>query len=200
VDTERVGGASPHDDSIDLLRRGQLGDTGAWDDLYLRYRDRLLLSIRCRLGPALRARLESEDILQSVFKDVLKDLESFAPQHGAALNHFLHTCVLNKIRNKADYFGARKRSGEVPLSDSLIAALPNAPEQVPQYHDAPRYAALESALARLPDEMREIVLLRRVEGLSNREVADLLGRSPEAASKAYNRALARLASLIGGSA
>jgi RNA polymerase sigma factor CnrH len=183
------------DASLDLVRRIQSGDDAAWDDLYLRYRDQLLLSIRCRLGPSLRSHLESEDILHSVFRDALSDLHRFEPRKPRALNHYLHTCVLNKIRNKADYFGAAKRQGEVALTDSLLMRLPNPADATPQYHDSLRYAALEQALARLPDEMREVVLLRRVEELSNQEAAEVLGKTPDATSKLYNRAVARLAIL-----
>lgn len=182
------------DASLELVRRIQSGDDGAWDELYLRYRDQLLLSIRCRLGPNLRSHLESEDILHSVFRDALADLQRFELRNPRALNHYLHTCVLNKIRNKADYFGAAKRQGEVPLTDSLLTQLPD-PDATPQYHDSVRYAALERALARLPEEMREVVLLRRVEELSNQEAAEILGKTPEATSKLYNRAVARLATL-----
>ena len=44
--------------SLELLRRIQGGDSRAWEDLYFRYRDRLILSIRCRLGADLRARVQ----------------------------------------------------------------------------------------------------------------------------------------------
>jgi RNA polymerase sigma-70 factor (ECF subfamily) len=184
------------DGSIDLVRRIQAGDAAAWDALYLRYRDRLLLSIRCRLGAKLRARLQSEDILHSVFRDALSDIHRFEPHSPQAVNHYLHTCTLNKIRSKADYFGAQKRTGEVPLTDSIIQRIPNPAGAEPRYADPVRYARLEAALARLADDMREVVLLRTVEGLPNREAAEVLGRSPEAASKLYNRALAKLAILL----
>ena len=42
--------------SLELVQRIQAGDRSAWEALYLRYRDRLLFAIRCRLGPALRSR------------------------------------------------------------------------------------------------------------------------------------------------
>ncbi|MGE3172087.1 MAG: RNA polymerase sigma factor [Planctomycetota bacterium] len=186
--------------SIDLVRRIQAGDTAAWDELYMRYRDRLLLSIRCRLGPTLRARLQSEDVLHSVFGDVLHhDLRGFAPQPGG-LDRYLHTCVLNKIRNKADFFGAQKRRGDAPLTDSLAGRLPAAVGGELGYVDAARYERLERAIGQLPVEMREALLLRRIEGLGNQEVAAELGKSPEAASKLYNRALARLGTLLGEAA
>ena len=185
------------DASIELVRRIQTGDASAWEALYLRYRDQLLLSIRCRLGPGLRSRLESEDILHSVFKDALTDLHRFRPQSTASLNHYLHVCVLNKIRSKADYFSAKKRSGEVPLSESIIQRIPNSPDAEPCYSHIELYGRLEQALAQLPEEMREIIMLRRIESLQNQEAAQAMGKSPEAASKLYNRGLARLAVLMG---
>jgi RNA polymerase sigma-70 factor (ECF subfamily) len=186
--------------SIDLVHRIHQGDARAWDALYLRYRDRLLLSIRCRLGARLRARLESEDILHSVFRDALSDIHRFHPEHPRALNRYLHTCVLNKIRSKADYYAAQKRTGEVPLTDSIIQAIPNPVAGEPRYADAERFERLERGMARLPEDMREILLLRRIEELPNREAAEVMGKSPEAASKLYNRALARLAVWMGETA
>ena len=188
-------GPSP-ETSIDLVRRIQAGDASAWDALYLRYRDRLLLSIRCRLGAHLRARLESEDILNSVFRDAVSDLHRFEPRSPQSLNRYLHACVLNKIRSKADYYAAEKRTGEVPLTDSMVARIAAPGDGRLEYADRERFVRLERALARLPDDTREVVMLRLVENLSNQEVSHLLSRTPEAASKLYNRGLARLVMLM----
>ncbi len=181
--------------STEIVRRIQSGDESAWDALYRRYRDPLLLSIRCRLGAALRSRLQSEDVLQSVVKDALTDLARFEPRGEGSLGHYLHVCVLNKIRNKADHFGASRRRGGVALTDSVAGHLA-APDATPRYLDEPRFERLERAVARLPDAMREVVLLRQVEGLSNKEAAEVLERSPEATSKLHNRALARLGAVL----
>jgi len=188
--------AHAEEDSIALVRRIQSGDASAWDRLYLRYRDRLLLSIRCRLGAGLRARLASEDILHSVFRDALSDVHRFEPRDPGSFHRYLHVCVLNKIRDKADYYGAERRRGEVPLSPSLIARLPNPGDAEPRYADTERFEQLERALARLPEDTREVIVLRLVEELSNQEAASAIGKSPEAASKLYNRGLARLAVLL----
>ena len=179
--------------SVELVARIQAGDRRSMETLYLRYRDRLILSIRCRLGPHLRSRLESEDILQSVFKDVIEDIDRFEHRGQWSLNRYLHACVLNKIRRKAEYHAAGKRTGEVPLSDSIMERIPGSSRAEPGYLDAGRFERLERGLGRLPEEMREVVVLRRVEELSNHETARVLGKTPEAASKLYNRALARLA-------
>ena len=194
MDADQVAGGET---SLLLLRRIQSGDDAAWEPLYRRYRDQLLLSIRCRLGPKLRSRLESEDILHSMFREALSDLHRFEPVSPNALNRYLHTCVLNKIRSKADYYGALKRKGEIPLTDSVADNTPARPGV--GYHDRTRYESLERALARLPATMREVLLLRRIEDLSNEEAAEVLGKSPDATSKLYNRALARLAVQLQGS-
>jgi RNA polymerase sigma-70 factor (ECF subfamily) len=182
--------------SLELVGRIQAGDRGAWEQVYARYHDPLLFSIRCRLGPELRSRLQSEDVLHSVVADAFRDLERFEARGPGSLARYLHVCVLNKIRSKAEFHAALKRSGDVPLSDSIAERLAGGAGE-PAYFDEPRYGRLERALAALPEEMREAVLLRAVEGLSNREAAAVLGKNEEAASKLYNRALARLGTLAG---
>ena len=195
---ERSPAPGGGDVSLELVERIRSGDRRAWDELYARYHDPLLFAIRCRLGPGLRSRLQSEDVLQSVVLDALRDLVRYEHRGPGSLGHYLHACVLNKIRRKAEYHGARKRNGEVPLTDALEARLPGpATEEPLRYFECERYEALESGIARLPEEMREVVILRAVEGQSNREAASLLHRSEESTSKLYNRALARLGSLVG---
>jgi RNA polymerase sigma-70 factor (ECF subfamily) len=181
--------------SVELVQAIQRGDGGAWSELYSRYRDELLFSIRCRLGTGLRAHVQSEDILQSVVKDALGDLARFEHRGAGSLGHYLHVCVLNKIRNKAEYFGAAGRARERALSDSVFALVPAVDGDGLQYRDQERFPRLERGVASLPEEMREVLILRAVEGLSNQEAAAAVGKSAEATSKLYNRALARLSSL-----
>ncbi len=187
--------SEPVDDSIELLARIQNGDQQAWDDLYLRYRDRLLFSIRCRLGPELRNRLQSEDVLHSVVREALTDLQRFEPQDEHALGRYLNVCVLNKIKKKGNFYSAQRRAGDVPLSDTLMQRLPGVGPD--RYIDHVRYEALERAIENLPEAMREVVVLRSVHGLSNREAAVEIGKTPEATSKIYQRAVARLGVALG---
>ncbi len=179
--------------SVELVRRIQGGDAAAFDALYRRYHDPLLFAVRARMGTRLRNALESEDLLQSVFKDTLRDIQRFEPHASGSLAHWLHVCVLNKIRGKAAYLGAEKRSGAVPLEEDVADA--RSGEGV-AYLDEARWGALEPALTSLDDVSREVVILRAVEGLSNEETARHLERTPAATSKLYNRALARLSVLL----
>ncbi len=179
--------------SQELVQRIQAGDREAWGALYRRYHDPLLLAIRARLGSGLRAWLQSEDILHSVIQDAFEDLAGFEHRGAGALEHWLHVCVLNKIRAKAAHYGAARRAGEQRVTTSELDA---AAAREPDYHDAETFGRLERGLAALPEEQREVVLLRALEGLANERVAELVGKTPAATSKLYNRALARLGGTV----
>jgi RNA polymerase sigma-70 factor (ECF subfamily) len=180
--------------SVELVRRIQQGDDAAFHDLYTHYRDRLLFAIRCRMGARLRAHLQSEDILQSVMRDALHDLHRFAPRGDAALARFLHTCALNKIRTRARRWNARRAGDDVELHEELIAN--DADQGALAYRDGAAWERLERALARLPAAMREVILLRQLEGLSNNAAAAALGKSSDATSKLFVRAMARLTAIV----
>lgn len=177
--------------SEDLVRRAQGGDVDAWDNLYQRNRDALLFTIRCRMGTALRGRLESEDVLQSVIKDALTDIRRFRSRGPGSLVRWLHACAIHKIQSKAARWNAQKRRGEVCADQSAIDQHAKQRAQ-PQYSKPERWERLEKAVSELPPLMREVVLLRNVEGLTNIEAAAVLKKSTEAVSKLHARALVKL--------
>ncbi len=182
--------------SLDLVTRIRGGDQAAFDELYRRYHDQLLFVVRVRLGPGLRRWLQSEDIFQSVARDALTALGRFEYRGPGSLDRYLETMVLNKIRDRSDTFGSQKRAGAVPLTEAHLAELTDGDDKLPGYLDDERFGRLERCLQVLPEEMREILLLRKVDGLSSREVAEQTGRSDAAVRKAYSRALARLTALM----
>ena len=59
---------------MELVQRIRQGDREAWNELYERYHDQLLLAVRMRLGPGLRRYLSSEDIFQSVALEAFHSL------------------------------------------------------------------------------------------------------------------------------
>ncbi|MEM7167729.1 MAG: RNA polymerase sigma factor [Planctomycetota bacterium] len=181
----------PVDVTAEIVARIQDGDQAAWNDLYARYHDQLLLAVRCRLGAKLRAHLQSEDVLQSVLLEALDELPRFESRGKGSLRHFLNVLITNKIRDRADTYNAQKRRGGVALTDSILAAVPGFDGNV-AYRDAESYEELERCLEQLPENMRQIIVLRRIEGLSSKEAAAELDTSDAAARKLYSRAMARL--------
>ncbi|MCB9919344.1 MAG: sigma-70 family RNA polymerase sigma factor [Planctomycetes bacterium] len=180
--------------TLNLLSRIRDGDDEAWTALYRLHHDDLLFLIRRQLGPKLRSVLQSEDILQSVALEAFRDLPRFEPRAQGSLRAFLHKLVMNKIRDRADFHSAKKRGAALSLETSMLDDVGQG--DGPRFYDSERYERLERALDRLPDDMRQAIVLRRFEGLSSREAADAMGKSDDAMRKLYSRALARLTLLV----
>lgn len=171
-------------------------------DLLQKHLPALRAYVRLRMGPVLRSREESSDLVQSTCRQLFQKLDSFEYRSEAAFRDWLYTAALNKIIDKTRHHGALKRDAgrEVGLSDasddqlidgygSLITPSRDAAgrEQVRRF---------ESAFDRLTDEHKEIILLARFVGLSHAEIGERLGRTEGAARKLLFRALARLSTLL----
>ena len=188
----------PSDDfgeTLDLVRRIQGGEQGAWEEFFRRYHDDLLFSIRNGLGKRLRGVLQSEDVFQSVALEAFRDAGRFEYRGKGSLKAFLHRMVQNKIRDLGDWMGAAKRAGTVPLGDSILASLPVAGEE-PRYFDEERFGSLEACLGALPQEMREVILFRKMEGLGYAELAERFEKTEQGVRKLFSRAMGRLALLM----
>jgi RNA polymerase sigma-70 factor (ECF subfamily) len=80
--------------------------------------------------------------------------------------------------------------------DAALFAKQSSPSQ--QAARRERAILLADALARLPDEYREVIVLRHLQGLPFAEVAQRLGRSLDSVDKLWVRALARLRRTLRG--
>jgi len=178
--------------SLALVGRIQRGESTAWEELYRRYHDQLLLTVRMRLSSNLRAVLQSEDVFQSVALEAFSALDRFEYRGRGSLERYLKQMVLNKIRDRARTFAAEKRGGGRAPAEVDVDALAGAEPERVGYYQAEVYERLERAIQNLPDDMREVLLLRRIEGLTSREVAERLGKSDAAVRQIAARAMARL--------
>ena len=71
-----------------------------------------------------------------------------------------------------------------------LVAPDNTPSQQAVLHEST--LLLADALARLPDDYRETIILRQFEGLSFAEIAERMGRSVDSVQKLWVRALTQL--------
>ncbi len=123
----------------------------------------------------------SEDLVQEVFLRVLRYAASF--RGGTGFRPWLYRIARNVL---ADH-GARHRP-EIPMEPHTDVA---APSDCPQMRmvAAQDRQRLASALARLPPEKRELLLLSREPSLSCADLAALYGCSPGALKVRVHRAL-----------
>src|SRR5207248_2352055 len=93
-----------------LLRRFRGGSEDAATQLYLRYANRLMALARANRSTDLAARLDAEDIVQSVFRSFFQAARQgqYEVPEGEELWKILLVIALNKIRNQKAFHRAAK--------------------------------------------------------------------------------------------
>jgi len=167
----------------------------ALDELYRRVTAKLHALIRLRLGPALRSKVESGDVLQAVLARSWQRLEQFRGEDRDSLMAWLARIAENEVRDQAERLGRQRRDAarEVALADVADALPARVRTALSQAILDERLERLERALEALPEAQRELVVLRQIEELDYAEIAERVGKSPDACRMATARALAALA-------
>ena len=154
--------------------------------------DRLLPRV---LGFAARLlggdRAEAEDVAQ----DAMLRLWRMAPGWRAGeakVSTWLYRVVVNLCSDRRRGAGRRAQ----PMGDDLPDAVDDAPGAEARMVQAARAAALDEALASLPDRQREAVVLRHIEGLANPEIAEIMGIGVEAVESLTARGKRALAAAL----
>lgn len=171
----------------------------ALDRLYERCTPRLLSYIRLKLGRTLRERLESRDILQATLLKSFQHLGEFRGSDGQSLMAWLARIADHEIVDRADYHNRQRRDAgrESPIDDQpdLTARVRSVLSQVILDEQA---GELETALDSLTDAHRQIILLRKFEDLSFKEIAHRLSKSEDACRMLLARALTALTLKLAG--
>ncbi len=178
----------PVDDDT-LMARYAAGDPAAARALTLRLVPRVV-SYATRL---LADRAEAEDLAQEAMLRLWRAAPGWRPGE-ARITTWLYRVVTNLA---TDRLRARSRRGGPALEDVPEPA-DEAPGAEARMISADRMAALDRALAALPDRQREAVVLRHLEGLANPEIAAILGVGVEAVESLTARGKRALAAALGG--
>lgn len=162
-----------------LIQQFRDGNSNAFNELYQRHLSSVYRRVRYIIPEA-----DVEDVTQEVFLAALKSLGSFRGE--AQFGTWLRTLTNHKV---AEYYRKRNRKGEapqVPLFDAMGHTEGN-PSKIMEER-----IALRKALNQIPDQYREVILLRFAEGLQFNEIAELTGQNLEAAKSLFRRAMSAL--------
>jgi RNA polymerase sigma-70 factor, ECF subfamily len=154
-------------------------------DLLERIRPRLVMWAAARLSPALRTKVEPEDVVQDVLVAVHRGFREFEGREPGAFFQWVFTIGEHRIRDLVDHFGALKRRLPEPRSFSQTSASTAASrsEQV---------GRMMEALQRLSEEHRQAIVLLKIEERPAAEAALVLGRSENACRILLCRAMKAL--------
>lgn len=160
-----------------LVQRFNAGDESAFDEIVMRYRDRIF-SIAISL---LRNRADAEEITQDALVRAYRGLARF--RGDSSLATWIHRITVNLARNRYWYFFRRRRQDSLSLehalggddSGSLADVIATDEANPAQLAVRDEFAdRLGEAMARLEAPQREILTLRNVRALSYEEIADEL--------------------------
>jgi RNA polymerase sigma-70 factor (ECF subfamily) len=169
------------------------GDGHAFEELMLRYQNRLLSLLAHMVGQ----RDLAEDLAQEVFLRVYRARNSYVP--GAKFSTWLFT-IAGNVASNALRTKARRRevhlaplaSESAPQSLEAIALAASAMMPTRQLDKAEMCAAVQQAIGSLNDRQRMAVLLAKFEHFSYAEIADVMDMSPQAIKSLLSRARCNL--------
>jgi RNA polymerase sigma factor (sigma-70 family) len=188
-----------------LIRKAQGGERTALGALFARYYPRVHRIVRARMGVVFMSLEDPEDIVQDTFIVAIEKFDGFEIRENAALINWLARLAEHQIQNSVKRHRAMKRDHrrEVVLTwihDNIttgkLAIEPAASQAgvVDAAMQSEEEGILEECLHALPEQQREVILLRMFAGGSWEWIANELERpTPAAARELFNRARLALA-------
>ncbi len=168
----------------DLVLAAQRGDSRAIQELYDSYRERIRALVLYSVGDSLQA----QDVLQTIFFKVFRGLQSFRFQSS------LFTWIYRIAHNECQNHLRRRSAPQVPLEAIMGSRDEIDPKPASTGPNArlERDLIIQQAVMQLPFKMREVVVLKYLEGLSYEEMSRVLGCAPGTIASRLNRALSEL--------
>lgn len=197
-------------ESMRLVQRAQQGDDAAMNELIQRYEPRLRRIVRIKLSYRLRRVVESVDIVQDTFRAAAEHIEDLELRSTASILQWLSRIAENRMLDTHRHFYGLKRdkTREVRMADPRGeddagefrpgAVVPDAgptPEEEASRRELARL--VDEAVAQLPEDYREVIMLRTYYGGSWDYVAEQMNRTNgDAARQLHRRARIRLARIM----
>jgi RNA polymerase sigma-70 factor (ECF subfamily) len=168
-----------------------------------------MLLARLQIDRRLQGKVEAADLVQDSFLEAHRDFAQFRGTTEKELAAWLRQILVSNLANlvrryrrtqRRDVRLERQLAVELDQSSRMLDVGLVARQSSPSQQASRREQAvlLAEALGQLPDDYREAIILRNLEGLSFPEVAGRMSRSQDSVKKLWARALTQLRSLLGG--
>jgi RNA polymerase sigma-70 factor, ECF subfamily len=173
-----------------LIWKLKRGDKDALRRIYEKFRDDLL-----RIAAGLLNQTNSaEDVVQDVFLNFVRCADKF--KLTGSLKGYLAVCVANRARNM---IRSQNRQRNVSLDDAELAVSKSKrPDQWIIYDE--EFSRLSNAMAQLPYEQREAVILHIQGNMRFRDIAKLQETSTKTIQSRYRYGITKLRSILNGEA
>ena len=183
MSTDRSGGSDQ-----ELVEQIQAGEEASFEALLGRYQDRVYrLALSLTKNPA-----DAEEVFQDVFLTVYRKIAGF--ERRSAFGTWLYRIAVNTALMKLRSRGPVQASIDEDLPQftrdgrhaRMVADFTQGPEKLLLKKE--REQVLREAIEALPPDYKVVLILRDLEGLSNEEVAEIVGASVMAVKARLHRA------------
>ena len=172
-----------------LVQRAQSGEEAAFEELIRRHQQRVFGLV----SGILRRREDVEDVVQQVFLKVFVSLKRF--DQRAAFSTWLYKISVNECWDYLRKKKVRPLVYEADLSEEQVSRLDgvvSADQPASSSDRAEARDLLERMMEKLPEQDRELLVLKEVEGFSVQELAEILNLNVNTVKVRLFRARARL--------
>lgn len=170
----------------DLVSRAQEFDPEAFGEIYERYYNGVYRYIYYRVGEQHLA----EDLTMEVFLRTMEAIDTFSFR-GVPFSAWLYRIASNLV---IDHY-RRQSQAAMSLEERLVS---DGDHSRQQFEAEFTHQALRRALSELTEDQQQVIILKFVDGLSNQEVAQVLGKTEGAVKSLQHRALAALGRVLAG--
>lgn len=190
-----------------MLLAARQGDDQALGELLEHFRNYLEVLARLEIGRRLQTKIDTADVVQDTFLDAHRSFKGFRGSSEQEFVAWLRSIFATRLSMLLrHYLGTqgrdlrREQGLEVNLDQTSqllergLFANGNSPSQSVIRRE--QGILLAEALAKLPEDYREIVMLRHLEDLPFADVATRMNRSVDSVQKLWVRALAKLRTLM----
>ncbi|MEX2175180.1 MAG: sigma-70 family RNA polymerase sigma factor [Pirellulaceae bacterium] len=188
-----------HDPDVRLMLQVRDGNAAAFEELVLRYQNRLLTILEHLVG----RRDQAEDLAQEVFMRVYRARGRYEP--GAKFSTWLFTIANNVAINALRNRGRRKEVGvpersngsdSSPLQLDQLAKATSAYMPTRRLEKTERAEMVREAVKALPERQRMALLLSKFEGMSYQDIAQSMDLSVQAIKSLLSRARVNLKEIL----
>lgn len=190
-----------------LLERALQGEEGVRGPLLENYRNYLELLARIEIGRRLQTKVDAADLVQETFLEAHRNFGLFRGKSEGEFINWLRGIMAARIATMVRHFIGtqgrnvrRERDLQIDFDHSAraldrgLVALQSTPSQKLERNEL--QVMFADTLAKLPDDYREVIVLRHFEELPVGEVAVRMNRSVDSIQKLWVRGLARLRQLM----
>lgn len=200
----------PESPEIDrLIEQAVAGNRPALEALLMHFHDPLLRYLERKRPAGVSASVSTEDVVQEALIEACRVIRTIEPRGRDAFFAWLKTIGRTRLINQINAAralkrgGARKQVRNTDPADSaatsilhLIASEDPTASRIAQRREA--LVAMKQALAELPQEKRDILEMRHIQGLSIQDIVELTGKSESAVKMIVSRTLVELKAAISG--